>query len=102
MTGHFIVHGRSNDGLDGSSVDLTAMTNLVDGDYARGVVDEIDDAIVAWSDAVPVRLTRELLRATRTRFSGESLNLGDDLLAIGLGADSPKFLPRGRLDQEAI
>ena len=102
MTGHFIVHGRSNDGLYGSSVDLTAMTYLVDGDCARRVVDQIDDAVVALPDAISVRIARELLRATRTRVSGESLNLGDDLLAIDLRADGLKFLPCGRLDQETI
>jgi hypothetical protein len=78
------------------------MTDLVDGDHTRGVIDQKDDAIVALPNAISVRVARKLLRATRTRVSGESLNLGDDLLTIGLGADRLKFLPRGRLDQETI
>jgi hypothetical protein len=70
MTGQFIVNGRSIDGLYGSSVDLTAMTDLVDGDCARGVVDEIDGAIVALTDAIAVRIAREFLRAARPRVAG--------------------------------
>ena len=85
-----------------SSINLAAMTDLEDGDRARRVVDEIDDAIIAMSDAVPIRIARKLLRAARAGVGAQSPDLGYQFLAIGLRADRLKLLPRGRLDQEAI
>ena len=78
------------------------MTDLVDGDHACVIVDQIDDAVVTLADTISVFVAGELLRAAWARVHHQRLDLCDDPLTVSLRPYSFELLPSGRLDGEAI
>jgi hypothetical protein len=78
------------------------MSDLVNGDQVGVIIDQVDDAIVALADSVPIGVPGELFRATGPRIGTQTLNLGNDALAVSLGPYCLQLLPCGRFDEKAI
>jgi hypothetical protein len=64
-------------------VDLLAIANLEDEDDQLFVLNRIDDPIVAFSDAIDVILSGELLHAWRTGIALQGLHTFDEALLNG-------------------
>src|SRR5690606_7639524 len=84
------------------AIHLTAVSDLVDGDLTRVVVNFIDHPIVALTNAVPIVIARKLLRTPWPGVLSQSGNLGYDARAILFGADTLKLFARRGLDRELI
>jgi hypothetical protein len=84
------------------AIHITAMSDLVDGNVTRVIVDLIDHPIVALTKAVPIVIARELLRPPWPGVIGQSGNLGYDARAILFRSYSLKFFARRGLDRKLI
>lgn len=71
------VTARSNALLDGSSINVFAVTDLEDCDRTSFVVNEIDDSEVALPYPVAISVTSDFFGPVRSRVGRQPLNAGD-------------------------
>ncbi len=74
------------------AIDLSPVPNLVDRDMAGIIINLIYHPIVPLPDAIPIIVTRQFLRAVRTRIHCQRSDLGDDARSIYFRADCLKLL----------
>lgn len=81
------------------AIHFSSMADLIDRHLARSVVDEIHDAIVALTNAIPILVASELLRPTRPGIAGQGHDFGHDARSVRLGANRSELLTSGGLDR---
>jgi len=96
------VPASSNAWLDGSAVNIFAITDLKDGNFKRRVVDKVDDSKFALAHSVSVSIAGQLLAAVWPGICRQSLDPCDNPLTIDLGANCGEFFARRSLDENAI
>src|SRR2546425_10806009 len=77
-----------------SPIDLAAMPDLDDEHNLFGVVDDVDDAMVALSHSVSICVTGELFATRRAGVGAQCLDSGNEALAIRLPLDRFELLRR--------
>ena len=75
---------RTLQALYGSTIDVFAVTNLVDSHFMLLIVDFIDDAEIALANSIARFVSGELFGTTRSWVICQTLDLPDDALAVGL------------------
>jgi hypothetical protein len=68
--------------------------DLKDRDLATGVVDEIDNTVLALTYSIPVVIPSEFLGLLRARVDGQAGDLLHDSATVFLRADGLDFLSR--------
>jgi len=94
--------GKEKTVVRGSAVDLATMAELEDRYDLLGVVNRVDDSVVALPNPVPVVVSGQLLAPARARVAGQGLNSSGKTLAVGLRSDRRQFLGGRTLDEDSI
>jgi len=77
-----------------STVDIFAITDLVNHDLARRVINEVDDAVVSLTNTISVVEAGKFFASMWTGIRRQSIDLRHYPGAIGLGCNGGKLLAR--------
>ena len=83
---------RSKRWLDDLPINIFSVPDLKDRDLATGVVDEIDNTVLALTYSIPVVIPSEFLGLLCARVDGQAGDLLHDSATVFLRADGLEFL----------